>query len=106
MLRSVTSVFPTELMMKSKFYFIGRILQLLEVQCDTLPVTLKLNFNIGLSCKSRGVIVFFCFRTLQFGIRAEGIKELFGTSIPGFRGDLGFGDFQAIYNVVRRHFKP
>uniref|UniRef100_A0A8D3CBF9 Vitellogenin 3, phosvitinless n=1 Tax=Scophthalmus maximus TaxID=52904 RepID=A0A8D3CBF9_SCOMX len=49
MLRSVTSVFPTELMMKSKFYFIGRILQLLEVQCDTLPVTLKLNFNIGLS---------------------------------------------------------
>ncbi|AWP10878.1 Vitellogenin C [Scophthalmus maximus] len=66
MLRSVTSVFPTELMMKSKFYFIGRILQLLE-----------------------------------FGIRAEGIKELFGTSIPGFRGDLGFGDFQAIYNVLK-----
>ncbi|XP_068447341.1 vitellogenin 3, phosvitinless [Clinocottus analis] len=31
MLRSATNVFPTEMMMKGKFYFIGRILQLLEL---------------------------------------------------------------------------
>nr|CEF90400.1 vitellogenin [Sparus aurata] len=31
MLRSATNVFPTEIMMKSKFFFIGRILQLLEI---------------------------------------------------------------------------
>uniref|UniRef100_A0A4W6DUS7 Vitellogenin 3, phosvitinless n=1 Tax=Lates calcarifer TaxID=8187 RepID=A0A4W6DUS7_LATCA len=65
MLRSATHVFPTEIMMKGKFYFIGRILQLLEL-----------------------------------GIRGEGIKELFGSGIPGFRGDLGFSDFQAIFNVL------
>lgn len=36
MLRSATNIFPTEIMMKGKFYFIGRILQLLEVWCDAL----------------------------------------------------------------------
>lgn len=38
MLRSATNVFPTEIMMKSKFFFIGRILQLLEVQSDTFAL--------------------------------------------------------------------
>lgn len=37
---------------------------------------------------------------LKLGIHAGGIKELFGTSIPGFKGDLSFSDFQAIFNVV------
>lgn len=37
---------------------------------------------------------------LKGGIRPEGIKELFGTSIPGFKGDLSFSDLQAIFNVV------
>ncbi|XP_034085697.1 vitellogenin 3, phosvitinless isoform X3 [Gymnodraco acuticeps] len=31
MLKSATNIFPTEIMMKGKFYFIGRILQLLEM---------------------------------------------------------------------------
>ncbi|XP_075944739.1 vitellogenin 3, phosvitinless isoform X1 [Anarhichas minor] len=31
MLRSATSIFPTEIMMKGKFYFIGRILELMEL---------------------------------------------------------------------------
>ncbi|XP_071344089.1 vitellogenin 3, phosvitinless [Trachinotus anak] len=66
MLRSATNIFPTEIMMKGKFYFIGRILQLLEI-----------------------------------GIRPEGIKDLFGSSIPGFNGDLGFSDLQAIFNVLK-----
>ncbi|XP_074491254.1 vitellogenin 3, phosvitinless [Sebastes fasciatus] len=66
MLRSATSIFPTEIMMKGKFYFIGRILQLMEL-----------------------------------GIRAEGLKELFGNGIPSFKGDLSFGDFQAILGVLQ-----
>ncbi|XP_076582051.1 vitellogenin 3, phosvitinless [Chaetodon auriga] len=66
MLRSATNIFPTEIMMKGKFFFIGRILQLLEL-----------------------------------GVRAEGIKELFGTGLPGFKGDLSFSDFQALVNVLR-----
>ncbi|XP_039984094.1 vitellogenin 3, phosvitinless isoform X2 [Xiphias gladius] len=66
MLRSATNIFPTEIMMKGKFYFIGRILQLLEL-----------------------------------GVRADGIKELFGNSIPGFKGDLSFSDFQAIFSVLQ-----
>ncbi|XP_044057060.1 vitellogenin 3, phosvitinless isoform X2 [Siniperca chuatsi] len=66
MLRSATDIFPTEIMMKGKFYFIGRILQLLEL-----------------------------------GIRAEGIKELLGTSNPRFTGDLSFNDFQAIFDVLQ-----
>lgn len=37
---------------------------------------------------------------LKLGIRAEGIKELFGSGIPGFKGDLSFSDFQAIFSVV------
>lgn len=37
---------------------------------------------------------------LKLGIRAEGIKELFGASIPGFKGDLSFSDFQALISVV------
>uniref|UniRef100_A0A8D0B3Y5 Vitellogenin 3, phosvitinless n=1 Tax=Sander lucioperca TaxID=283035 RepID=A0A8D0B3Y5_SANLU len=32
MLRNATNIFPAEIIMKGKFYFIGRILQLLEVQ--------------------------------------------------------------------------
>ncbi|XP_068563229.1 vitellogenin 3, phosvitinless [Cebidichthys violaceus] len=66
MLRSATSVFPTEIMMKGKFYFIGRILELMEL-----------------------------------GIRADGLKALFGNRIPGFKGDLSFSDFQAILNVLQ-----
>ncbi|XP_073332486.1 vitellogenin 3, phosvitinless [Pagrus major] len=63
MLRSATNIFPTEIMMKGKFFFIGRILQLLE-----------------------------------FGIRADGLKDLFGT---GFNGDLSFSDFQSLFNVLQ-----
>lgn len=37
---------------------------------------------------------------LQFGVRAEGLKELLDTGIPSFKGDLSFSDFQAILNVV------
>ncbi|XP_062279606.1 vitellogenin 3, phosvitinless isoform X2 [Scomber scombrus] len=66
MLKSATNIFPTEIMMKGKFYFIGRILQLLEL-----------------------------------GIHAEGIKELFGSGIPGFKGDLSYSDFQAIFSVLK-----
>ncbi|XP_054458092.1 vitellogenin 3, phosvitinless [Anoplopoma fimbria] len=66
MLRSATSVFPTEIMMKGKFYFIGRILQLLEL-----------------------------------GIRADGLRELLGSNMPGFKGDLSFTDCQAILNVLQ-----
>ncbi|XP_040896099.1 vitellogenin 3, phosvitinless [Toxotes jaculatrix] len=66
MLRSAANIFPTEIITKGKFYFIGRILQLLEL-----------------------------------GVRGEGIKELFGTGIPGFKGDLSFSDFQAIFNVLQ-----
>ncbi|KAM3620307.1 uncharacterized protein V6R79_021373 [Siganus canaliculatus] len=66
MLRSATSYFPTEIMMKGKFFFIGRILQLLEL-----------------------------------GFQAEGIKELFGANIAGFKGDLSLSDFQALVDVLQ-----
>ncbi|KAM7409515.1 hypothetical protein PAMA_001141 [Pampus argenteus] len=66
MLRSATNIFPTEIMMKGKFYFIGRILQLIEL-----------------------------------GVRAEGIKELFASGIPGFKGDFSFSDLAAIFNVLK-----
>ncbi|KAM4629403.1 vitellogenin 3, phosvitinless [Polymixia lowei] len=66
MLRSATSIFPTEIITKGKLHFLGRILELLE-----------------------------------FGFRAEGLKELFGASIPGFKGDLKFSDVQAIYSVLQ-----
>uniref|UniRef100_A0A8C3A5Q8 Vitellogenin 3, phosvitinless n=1 Tax=Cyclopterus lumpus TaxID=8103 RepID=A0A8C3A5Q8_CYCLU len=66
MLKSATNIFPTEIMMKGKFYFIGRILQLLEL-----------------------------------GIHAEGLVELLGNGIPGFKGDLSFSDFQAVLNVLK-----
>lgn len=36
MLKSATNILPTEMMMKGTFYSIGKIIQLLEVQCDTL----------------------------------------------------------------------
>ncbi|KAG7259865.1 hypothetical protein CRUP_005066 [Coryphaenoides rupestris] len=66
MLQSQSNIFPTEIMMKGKYFFIGRILQLLE-----------------------------------FGIRPEGIKQLFGANIPGFRGDLSFNDLQAVLKVFQ-----
>lgn len=37
---------------------------------------------------------------LQIGVRADGVKELFGANIPAFKGDLSFTDFQAILSVV------
>ncbi|XP_063747653.1 vitellogenin 3, phosvitinless isoform X1 [Eleginops maclovinus] len=66
MLKSATNIFPTEIMIKGKFYFIGRILQLLE-----------------------------------FGIRADGLKDLFGNFLQSFKGDLSSGDFQAVYSVLQ-----
>ncbi|KAM3876377.1 vitellogenin 3, phosvitinless [Diretmus argenteus] len=66
LLRSATQIFPTAIMMKGKFHFIGRILQLLEL-----------------------------------GIRAEGIKEMFGANIPGFKGDFSSSDFQTVFNVLQ-----
>ncbi|KAI9519363.1 hypothetical protein NQZ68_029530 [Dissostichus eleginoides] len=66
MLKSATNIFPTEIMMKGKFYVIGRILQLLEM-----------------------------------GIHADGLKDLFGNFQQSFKGDLGSGDFQALYSVLQ-----
>lgn len=40
------------------------------------------------------------FSPIKFGICADGIKELFGTSIPDFKGDYSFHDRQAIFKVV------
>lgn len=37
---------------------------------------------------------------LKLGIHGEGIKELFGAGIPGFKGDMSYSDFQAIFRVV------
>uniref|UniRef100_A0A3P8VDW2 Vitellogenin 3, phosvitinless n=1 Tax=Cynoglossus semilaevis TaxID=244447 RepID=A0A3P8VDW2_CYNSE len=66
MLKGATRVVPSEIIMKWKMNFIGRILQLLEI-----------------------------------GVRADGIKELFGANIPAFKGDLSFTDFQAILSVLK-----
>uniref|UniRef100_A0A7N8XL44 Vitellogenin 3, phosvitinless n=1 Tax=Mastacembelus armatus TaxID=205130 RepID=A0A7N8XL44_9TELE len=38
---------------------------------------------------------------LECGVRAEGIKELFGTNIPGFKGDLSWSDIHAIFSVLK-----
>ncbi|KAM6963044.1 vitellogenin 3, phosvitinless [Aplochiton taeniatus] len=67
MLRSATSIFPTEILMRGKYHFIGRVLQILEL-----------------------------------GVRADGIKELFDGDIPGFKGDLSYGDFQALFSVLQK----
>lgn len=82
--------------MKGKFFFIGRILQLIEVWHDALQF--KLSLNIDISFQSWSVIIFFFF--LKLGISAEGIKTLFDSGIPGFKGDFSSSDFQAILNLV------
>ncbi|XP_057697303.1 vitellogenin 3, phosvitinless [Corythoichthys intestinalis] len=64
MLRNATEMIPTEIMMKGKLYFIGRILQLMEM-----------------------------------GIRADGIKDIFGSIISKLKGDVS--DFQTIYQQLR-----
>lgn len=60
MLRSATHVFPTEIMMKGKFYFIGRILQLLEVHRDITDtwVELKCLFQV---IDSNHLLFFACY---------------------------------------------
>uniref|UniRef100_A0A3B4H9X1 Vitellogenin-like n=1 Tax=Pundamilia nyererei TaxID=303518 RepID=A0A3B4H9X1_9CICH len=40
-------------------------------------------------------------RLMEFGIRSETLKQLIGPSIPGFKGDFSFSDFQAIYNALK-----
>uniref|UniRef100_A0A673CLL0 Vitellogenin 3, phosvitinless n=1 Tax=Sphaeramia orbicularis TaxID=375764 RepID=A0A673CLL0_9TELE len=67
MLKNEPYVMPSEMRMRGKLFFIGRILQ-----------------------------------TIEFGIRNEGIKELFGKEIPGFKGDFSFGDFLAILNILKK----
>lgn len=37
-------------------------------------------------------------------MRLEGLKELFGAGIPGFKGDYSFSDFEAILRVVSQTF--
>lgn len=89
MLRSATNAFPTEILMKSKFFFIGRILQLLEVRDDTLALkTSRKDKPVGTVMSHNHLLFLF-----KIGIRADGLKDLFGT-------DLSFGDFQSLFNVV------
>ncbi|XP_072245494.1 vitellogenin 3, phosvitinless [Leuresthes tenuis] len=38
---------------------------------------------------------------LELGIRADGLKELFSSSNPAFKGNFSFSDFEAIFNVLR-----
>ncbi|CAL8309666.1 unnamed protein product [Lota lota] len=66
MIKDKSDIFPTEMTIKGKYYFIGRILQLLEV-----------------------------------GIRPEGIKQLFGADIPGFKGDFSYNDLQAVLKGIQ-----
>ncbi|XP_061831451.1 vitellogenin 3, phosvitinless [Nerophis lumbriciformis] len=66
MLKNAKEIVPSEVMMKGKMYFIGRIVQLLEL-----------------------------------GFRADGLKEIIGSSIPGFKGDLSLNDFWAIYQQLQ-----
>lgn len=40
------------------------------------------------------------FSVMQLGIRADGIKDLFGDGIPGFKGDYSMSDLMAIFSVV------
>nr|BAC06191.1 vitellogenin [Acanthogobius flavimanus] len=39
---------------------------------------------------------------VEFGIRPEGLRDLFGASVPEFRGDMSMSDFQAIYDVLKK----
>ncbi|XP_014900520.1 vitellogenin 3, phosvitinless isoform X1 [Poecilia latipinna] len=39
---------------------------------------------------------------LELGIRADGIKDLFGDSIPGFKGDFSMSDLMAIFRVLQQ----
>lgn len=64
MLRSITNIFPTEILMKGKFFFIGRILQLIEVRHDALQF--KLSLNIDISFQSWSVIIFFFFSQVGY----------------------------------------
>lgn len=45
-LKSATNILPSEMMIKGKFYSIGRIIQLLEVQCDMLVFKCLLKINL------------------------------------------------------------
>nr|XP_055040397.1 vitellogenin 3, phosvitinless [Misgurnus anguillicaudatus] len=64
-LQNGSSLLPTELMLKGKVHFIGRILQWLE-----------------------------------FGVRAEGIKELLTGQLPQLDKDFGVTDFAAILKIL------
>uniref|UniRef100_A0A3Q1FEF7 Vitellogenin 3, phosvitinless n=1 Tax=Acanthochromis polyacanthus TaxID=80966 RepID=A0A3Q1FEF7_9TELE len=39
---------------------------------------------------------------MEVGFRAETIQQLFGDSIPGFKGDFSFSDIQAVFNVLTK----
>nr|ACI30219.1 vitellogenin C [Xenotoca eiseni] len=39
---------------------------------------------------------------LELGIRAEGIKDLFGAGIPGFKGNFSMSDLMAIFSVLQK----
>ncbi|KAM4575550.1 vitellogenin 3, phosvitinless [Fundulus diaphanus] len=39
---------------------------------------------------------------MELGIRAEGIKDLFGAGIPGFKGDFSMSDLMAIFSVLQK----
>uniref|UniRef100_A0AAQ6AMA4 Vitellogenin domain-containing protein n=1 Tax=Amphiprion ocellaris TaxID=80972 RepID=A0AAQ6AMA4_AMPOC len=38
---------------------------------------------------------------MEFGFRAETVQQLFGSSIPGFKGDFSFSDLQAVFSVLK-----
>ncbi|XP_072294395.1 vitellogenin 3, phosvitinless isoform X2 [Eucyclogobius newberryi] len=39
---------------------------------------------------------------LEFGVRPEGLRTLFGANIPEFRGDMSVTDFQAIFDILKK----
>ncbi|KAM6922087.1 vitellogenin 3, phosvitinless [Xenentodon cancila] len=66
---------------------------MLRSAANTFPTEIMSKWNFHII----GRIV----QLLELGMHAEGIKELFGTSIPGFKGDFSYRDFKAIFDVLQ-----
>ncbi|KAM4740042.1 vitellogenin 3, phosvitinless [Anableps anableps] len=52
--------------------------------------------------KSKLHIIGRIIELLELGIRADGIKDLFGAGIPGFKGDFSMSDVMAIFSVLQK----
>lgn len=103
MIKNPNDIIPISGMIKGKFHFIGRILELLEVRALQVMFMDRIIVIWNVRDYSHITHLYILFFKSQLGVRAEGLKELFSAAKPQL-DDVEVTDYAAIMKIVSSHF--